>query len=276
MAITNFNQTLWSNLLLSATRERIAYQQVVNNVGRIVGNKMVFPGIGDIDVKAYTKNTAMDLQVADDYAVEIDLDQQHYFNVVVDDIDSAQTNSDILAEVARRGGNNLKKVVEQYIAGFHTGAGITADFGNNTTPLELDGVQADTVLLDAAEAMLSADADTGNLWAVVPPWFWKKLTLNTVQTSSNNVQVLENGFVGARYGINLYVSNNVANDTGEKYKIMVGDSDAIRFGMNLDEVEGLRSQQTFGDILRGLMVFGGVVSRPETLLTITANEAAET
>ena len=275
MAITKFNQTLWSNLLLQATRERIAYQQVVNNVGRIVGNKMVFPGIGDIDVKQYTKNTAMDLQVADDYQVEIDLDQQHYFNVVVDDIDQAQTQSAILTEVARRGGNNLKKVVEQYIAGFHTGAGITADFGNNTTPLELDSGLADATLLKASQAMLEADADMGSLWAVVPPWMNTKLTKSTVQTSTDNVSVLANGYVGQRYGINLYVSNNVANDTGEKYKIMIGDSDAIRFGMNLDEVEGLRSQQTFGDILRGLMVFGGVVSRPETLLTITANEAAE-
>ena len=274
--MNSFNQTLWSNLLLSATRERIAYQQVVNNVGRIVGNKMVFPGIGDIDVKAYTKNTAMDLQAADDFSVEIDLDQQHYFNVVVDDIDQAQTDSAVLAEVARRGGNNLKKEIEKYISGFHTGAGITAGFGNTTTPLELDAGLADITLLKASQAMMESDADMGSLWAVIPPWMNTKLTKGTVQTSTDNVQVLANGYVGRRYGINLYVSNNVANTSGDNYKIMVGDSDAIRFGFNLDKVEGLRSEQTFGDILRGLMVFGGVVSRPETLLCISANEAAET
>ena len=272
----NFKVDLWSNLLLQATRERIAYQNVVNNVGRIAGKKMTFPGVGPIDVKAYTQNTAMDLQIPTDYAVEINLDNQHYWNVLCDDIIQSQSQAAILTEIGRRAGNGLKKVVEQYIAGFYTGAGITSGFGSTTTPLELDGVQADSVLLEAAEAMLAADADMGSLWAVVPAWFWKKLTINTVQTSSNNVSVLENGFVGSRYGFDIYVSNNVANDSGSDYKIMCGDGDAIRFGMNIDKVESLRSEQTFGDILRGLLVFGGVVSRPETLLCISANEAAET
>ena len=47
------------------------------------------------------------------------------------------------------------------------------------------------------------------------------------------------------------------------------------FGSNVEKMEGLRNPAQFGDIVRGLAVYGAKVTQSSTLVCLTANEAAE-
>ena len=48
---------------------------------------------------------------------------------------------------------------------------------------------------------------------------------------------------------------------------MAGTKDAISFASQITNVETLRAQSTFGNIVRGLNVYGYKVVKPEALVT---------
>ena len=275
MAITTLNQELWSTLLIKGTQEKIAFQEIVNNVGKITGKQVHFSNIGAVTVSNYTKDTDISNQTLTDSGIDLDLNQQKYFSVAVDDVDQAQTDVSILSEVTRKATYSMKNEVEKYIAGLHAGAGITTGLGNSTTPIEINSANVLTYLRTIARKLDEANADASSRWIVVPPWFSEDLSIALPALSTDNLAMLSTGFIGMFAGIKLYSSNNVVNTTNAKYKIMAGDMDAFRFGMNIDSMESLRNPAQFGEIVRGLACFGCSVTQASTLCTLTANEAAE-
>jgi hypothetical protein len=52
--------------------------------------------------------------------------------------------------------------------------------------------------------------------------------------------------------------------------LMAGTKDAITFASQMTNVETLRAQSTFGNIVRGLNVFGYSVIKPEALVNMVA------
>lgn len=275
MSITTLNKELWSSLLIKGTRGRLAFQDVVKNIGKVTGKQVHFSDLGTINISDYVKGTPLNNQELTDSGIDLDLDQQKYFSCSIEDIDNAQTDVNIMTEVTRKGTAGLKKTIDSYIGSLHAGSGITTDLGTTTTPIEINSSNVLTYLRSIARKMDEAEADSSTRWIVIPPWFKEKLFIALPQLDTNNSEMLRTGYVGAFAGLKIYMSSNVANTSGAKWKIMAGDSDSIRFGMNVEKIEGLRDPNQFGDILRGLTVFGAVVTEASTLACLTANEAAE-
>jgi len=86
--------------------------------------------------------------------------------------------------------------------------------------------------------------------------------------------VLQNGVVDGQIinGIQVVVSEEIAK-VNNNYKIMALHKSAIGHGKQLDELEAMRLQNSFADGIRGLMVYGGEVIRPEALAVLTATFA---
>jgi hypothetical protein len=64
----------------------------------------------------------------------------------------------------------------------------------------------------------------------------------------------------------VYVSNNLPKTADNDSYVMGGTSDAISFASQITNVETLRAQSTFGNIMRGLNVYGYKVIKPEALV----------
>jgi hypothetical protein len=275
MAITTLNQELWSTLLIKGTQEQIAYQEIVNNIGTVRGKQVHFSNIGAVTVSSYTKDTDISNQTLTDTGIDLDLNQQKYFSVALDDVDAAQTDADVLGEIIRKGTYGLKNEMEKYIASLHAGAGITAGLGTSTTPIEINSSNVLTYLRTIARKLDEANADGSSRWIVVPAFMKEDISIALPQLDTNNSEMLRTGYIGMFAGLKIYMSNNVVNTTSAKYKVMAGDRDAFRFGMNINELESLRNPAQFGEIVRGLACFGSKVTQSSTLALLTANEAAE-
>jgi hypothetical protein len=275
MAITTLNQELWSTLLIKGTQEQIAYQEIVNNIGQVNGKQVHFTNIGAVTIGTYTKDTDISNQTLTDSGIDLDLNQQKYFSVALDDVDQAQSNVDILREITRKGTYGLKNEMEKYIASLHAGAGIVTGLGTSTTPIEINSGNVLAYLRTISRKLDEANADMSSRWIVVPPFMKEDISIALPQLDTNNSQMLKTGYVGEFAGLKIYMSNNVVNTTSAKYKVMAGDKDAFRFGMNVSELESLRNPAQFGEIVRGLAVFGCKVTQSSTLALLTANEAAE-
>lgn len=274
MATTNFNQELWSSLLLKGATEKIAYSEAARYIGKVSGKTVHFAGISDVNIGDYVKETAITNQNLTDTGLDLDLNVQKYFSVAVESIDLAQSDANILGEITRKGSDGLRNALEVNIAGLHGSAGITADLGTTGTPIEVNSANVLSYLRLIARKMDEANA-SDDRWIIVPPWMKEDILTALPQLDTNNSKMLANGTIGYFAGLRIGYSNNVVNTAGSAYKILAGTGDSIRFGMNIDELESLRNPEQFGDIVRGLAVFGSCVSQAETLVCFTANEAAE-
>jgi hypothetical protein len=119
-------------------------------------------------------------------------------------------------------------------------------------------------------------------WMVITPWIAaliKKSELRQAYLTGDDTSPLRNGKIGMIDRFTLYVSNNlktVADNAGTSGStaddfvgtyVMAGTRDAVSFASQITNVETLRAQSTFGNIVRGLNVYGFKVVKPEALVT---------
>ena len=109
-------------------------------------------------------------------------------------------------------------------------------------------------------------------WFVAPPSFYNELS----QSGSKLLNVdfnagqgsIRNGLVssGKLRGFDMYKSNNVAATSTATGKILAGHISSTATAQTIISTEVLRDPSSFGDIVRGLHVYGAKVLRPEALV----------
>ena len=79
-----------------------------------------------------------------------------------------------------------------------------------------------------------------------------------ITLSTNNPEYIKKGIVGMYDGMEVCMSNNMAKDSSKVYCDVRGKK-AIAFAGQINEVEALRAEKVFKDIVRGLDTFGAKV-----------------
>ena len=121
MAVNHFNPTVWSARLFQALEKQSIFIGLCNRDWEADASGAETVKINtitdDITVTTYSKNTdfAAVPQVMTSGEQELDLDQQKYFNVYLDDIDRIQSKPDLMDEYLRKAAIAIAKVVDSYI-----------------------------------------------------------------------------------------------------------------------------------------------------------------
>ena len=110
-------------------------------------------------------------------------------------------------------------------------------------------------------------------WFVANPEFYEQLA----QSSSKPLSVdfnagqgsIRNGLVssGKLRGFDMYKSHNIAATTNAAGKCLAGHMSSTATAQTITSTEVLRDPSSFGDIVRGLHVYGAKVLRPEALVS---------
>ena len=110
-------------------------------------------------------------------------------------------------------------------------------------------------------------------WFLAPPSFYEQLS----QASSKLMSVdfnsgqggIRNGLVssGKLRGFDMYKSNNIAAPSNAAGKIIAGHMSSTATAQTITSTEVLRDPDSFGDICRGLHVYGAKVLRPDALVS---------
>ena len=99
----------------------------------------------------------------------------------------------------------------------------------------------------------------------------KNSELRQAYLTGDNESTLRNGKIGMVDRFTLYVSNNltgITDGSDTTYHVLAGTRDAISFASQMSNVETIRSESTFGNIIRGLNVYGYKVTKPEALVDL--------
>ena len=79
-----------------------------------------------------------------------------------------------------------------------------------------------------------------------------------ITLSTNNPEYIKKGIVGVYDDFHVVMSNNMAKDSTYAYCCARGKK-AVAFAGQINEVEALRAEKRFKDIIRGLDTFGAKV-----------------
>jgi len=275
MSTSNFVPELWSRLLLTAFRKNLVFASLVNRdyEGEIreMGDTVKITTPSAVAVKDYSGTVTYDALLSTQQSLIID--QAKYFGFEVSDIDEAQANVSLESTYIVEAAQALADAVDQDLASLYTAAGL-ADI-----PVTLASDDLYEALVLAGRRLDEANVPRAGRWVVVSPAGYASLLTNdkfVVQATATGDGIVATGLVGQVAGFTVYTSNNVATveDGGDEFrKYVYGTNRAITFAEQVSKTETLRREGSFSDAIRGLLVFGRRVIRPNSLGTITATEA---
>lgn len=281
MAITNFIPEVWSASILEALRAKLVFPSLCNRDYegdiREAGDTVHITGYDDVTVKKYTRGTNITVDaVTDANKGTLTIDQSDYFAFKVNDLDKVQAKADLTGNFTNSAAYNMALNVEKYISGLMDKAATApAKTISVTTPSD-----AYLAVVEARKQLDKQNVPTEGRWIVVSPDFYALLLQDSrfIEGTEAGHNTLLNGVVGSVSGFTVVESNNVPTVSGKpsKQSIIAGTNAATTFAQQVNNVEAMRMQDDFADMVRGLDLYGGLVVRPECLtkVVLTLGDAA--
>ena len=257
------------------------------------GDKVYIRGLPDISIRAYVKGQTLQYDHVEPGSVELNISKAFYYGVAAPKVDQVQSDIAFLSKWAAHASEKLKIAVDgdclgRLAAAAHAkNAGATAgkisgniNLGSSGSPVSLSNTNVLSTLLQAAQCLAEQDIDTSNpgkIWAVIPAWMGTCIqtsALRDASVSGDGTSMLRNGRLGVIGNVTLYQSNNIAKDASGHYHVIVGHKDCYTFASQLVENETLKNPSDFGDLLRGLQVYGDKVVKPEGIVDLYVTPAS--
>lgn len=278
MAFENFKPTIWSTSILMKYQPELVLAALCNRQyeGEIRngGESVKINEVADFEVRDYAGSVTYDK--AKDASKMLTIDKKKYSAHTVDSVDAVQANVSLLELTTQGIGRAIAKYVDGDIASLHGEAGITEGLGTDASPISITSANVTNYLADVATKMDENNVPEDGRVAVVPPWFAHKLSLAKITKDTDNSEALASGYVGTYYGFDIYKSNQIKHSGSTWYKPMFFlAGSTIAYAEQLMLPEAMRSQDSFGDNLRTLIVYGRKVVRPEALAVLTCASGAE-
>ncbi len=278
----SFIPTVWAARLLVALDKALIYGQpnVCNRdyEGNVIkgGNTVKIGSIGNVTVDDYAKDTNIsDPETLTDEAKTLLIDQAKYFNFVVDSVDRAQQNVNILDEAMRRAAWSLREYADRFLADRMATAVPAGNVIGDPTPIVPTKDNAYEYLVDLGVILDQGNTPTNERFVIVPAWFHGLLLKDDRFVRSGTATGdgrLKNGEVGEAAGFTILKSNNVPNTAGEEYKIIAGHSYATTYVEQILDVQTYKPEKRFGDAVKGLHVYGAKVLRETSLAMLIVNK----
>ncbi|MEH6957224.1 phage capsid protein [Neobacillus drentensis] len=267
MAVTNFIPQVWEAKLLQNFHKASICELITTPPTEIKGNTITFNKVGTVAVKDYAGTVTYDGLSTP--KVDLNMDQKKYFAFQVDDVDKIQAAGDLIDSHTAEAGATLQEEVDKYCLGLYTGAHADNIIGTDAAPIALDKLNTYDKIVDLGTKLNKKKVPKTDRFVVINSDVLGLLSKDDRFT--RQPVVLENGIVEGQKinGMQVVVSEELSVVSG-KVKIMALHKSAIGHGEQLNETEAIRLQATFADAVRGLMVFGCKVLRPEAMAVLTA------
>lgn len=286
----NFIPEIWSGKLQAKFYKTSVFADISNNdwEGEIKGqgDKVHIRTIPTILINKYNKGDNLTNQVPTSAPIELLIDQGNYFAVVLDDVDAVQTDLKMMDIFTNDATEQMKIAIDAEILDGVKGEaaaenmGATAGLISENINLGVTGapraLTKDNVLdliLDAGQTLDEQNVPESGRWLVIPAWMAsmvKGSDLKAAYLTGDSTSPLRNGKLGMIDRFMVYTSNNLPKSAAGETYLMAGTKDAITFASQMTNVETIRAQTTFGNIVRGLNVYGFSVIKPQAMVVMVA------
>ena len=216
--------------------------------------------------------------------LELLIDKGLYWSAIIDDVVAKQQDIDQMNDWASDAAEQMKIRVDTAVLGSivadiaAVNQGATAgrisgniNLGVTGTPIAITKTNVLEQILLQGQVLDEQNVPESGRYIVLPFWVTTLLKLSDLKDASlsgDGTSPLRNGRVGMIDRFTVYNSNllpTYTDGSDTTTNMIAGTQAGLTFATQLTKTEDLRAESTFGDIMRGLIVYGHKVVKPEAI-----------
>ena len=293
----NFMPEVYSKKVLNFFRKASVVEGITNTdyAGEIsaFGDSVKIIKEPVITVDQYERGGSVTATTLTDNEVTLVVDTANAFKFIVDDIETSMSHVNFKEVASSSAAYALRDAFDtgviakmfagvpasspNHILGSDSATDLAAGTFDGTGNLDIGYASGEhdpiDVLSHMARLLDEQNVPEEGRWFLANPEFYEQL----VKSSSKLISVdfnagqgsIRNGLVssGKLRGFDMYKSNNIAATTNAAGKCIAGHMSSTCTAQTIVNTEVIRDPSSFGDIVRGLHVYGAKVLRPEALVS---------
>jgi hypothetical protein len=280
----NFIPEIWSGKLIENFYDATVLAAISNTdyEGEIrqYGDTVNIRTTPEITIRTYTKGQTLQVENPDKPKLQLLIDKGEYFSCIEDDVDKVQSDIALMDTWSKDASERMKIKIDKRVLTdllpdiASTNKGATAgritgniDLGTTGTPVAITKSNVLDYIVDLGTVLDEANAPEAGRFLVIPAkmaGMIKKSDLKDASITGDSMSVIRNGRLGMIDRFTIYMSHNLSVSSG-KFSLIAGHKMGFTFASQMTNMETIRSESTFGNIVRGLQVYGYKVVKPEAL-----------
>lgn len=258
------------------------------------GDTVIIRQRPDITIRDYEPDAELLVERPNADTTQFMIEYAKYFNLVVDDVWATQADMDMMAMWSQDAAEQIKVDIDrQMMREVFLGGAIASNRGatagrisesvnlgttgsprlvvpRDADPTAAAEIEVLDLIVDMGLVLDEQNIPENGRWIVLPAWMiamLKKSDLRKANEMGDPNSVLRNGRVGRIDRFDIYSSNQLPQGTGAglaagEWSVFAGHNMAVTFATQINKLENMRSERTFGSLMRGLFVFGCDVINP--------------
>ena len=285
-----FIPEIWSAKLVEKYYDGTVLTQITNTdyEGEISshGDKVIIRTMPSVAIRDYVIGQTLETEFPEAPVIELLIDKGLYYQTGIDDVIAKQQDINQMDLWATDSSEQLKISLDSEVLAFlpanvhadNTGANAgrisgNLDLGTQAAAVQISRSDILDLLMYLGQALDEQNVPETGRFLVMPFWAITLLKLSDLKDASltgDGTSPLRNGLVGRIDRFMVYSSNLLPRNgspTGDQWHtvILAGHKDAATFATQMTKTETLRSQNTFGDLMRGLVVYGYQMIKEEAM-----------
>jgi hypothetical protein len=253
-----------------------------------VGDNVIIRVRPDIAVAPYTVGGGITYQKPQSTKLEMPLDQAISFGFEVNDIDEHQSDLVLMDRFSEDAAEQMKIAVDRNVLGY-TGTGFAGaslanvsstnrgsaagaisagiNLGTTASPASVTTATILTYLINLHVVLNEVNIPETGRWVALPAWACGLLMgsdLKNASLTGDQTSIVRNGLLGEVARFQVYMSNNLPH-TSTYTRIYAGHPQGLAFASQITKLQNLPNPNDFGELVRGLNVFGYKVVNGDAL-----------
>ncbi len=237
-----------------------------------------------VTIRDYTAGQTLLVERPSSNIVSLTIDKGKYFNTILDDVHDIQSDMNLMSLWSDDASEQMKITIDSAVLLALLGTAAAANRGTTAgaksasinlgvtgTPVTLVArnptagqVEVVDMLVRLGQVLDEQNIPETGRWVVVPAWVAARIKMSELRDASltgDAQSILRNGRLGMVDRFTIYSSNLLASGVAGglaagEWAIFAGHAHALTFATQMTKMETLRSESTFGTLLRGLQIFG--------------------
>ena len=265
----NFIPEIWSGKLIENFYDATVLAAISNTdyEGEIrsMGDTVNIRTTPEITIQTYVKGQTLNVEQPDKPKLQLMIDKGEYCACIEDDVDEVQADINMMDQWSKDASERMKIKIDQRVL-----TDLLPDVSAANKGTAAGRISGDIDLGVAGTPEAITNAPEGDRFLVIPAkmaGLIKQSDLKDASITGDGNTPLRNGRLGMIDRFTVFVSHNLYKN-GSEFSVIGGHKMGFTFASQMTNMETIRSETTFGNIIRGLQVYGYKVVKPEALATM--------
>lgn len=271
MSVAVFKPELWSRTILNEldvlTGMRKHSDYSFNSEIKY-GTKLHITESGSTTIKDYVQGQDITLENYDGLEVVLEVTEQKYFAKYYDNVDITQSIKGVMENDMKQSAKELKLEADKFVSKQLYQAVVAEKIVKSNSAITPNEKNVLTAIEDGLVYLYSNNVEPSTeIWGEFSPKMYSQLRIHLTELATANLDLMKKGIIGKYNNVNVCIENLLPVKTNVRYNFL-RTGKAHAFAEQIDQVKAVEKERGFGDIVKGLYVFGGVVVRPKEAYAI--------